>query len=183
MANPVVRIGVPGTSQYRVDWSPIAQGWGDLGRGISEGVDAWRGRQDREDERRQKVTQGIVVGRNNGGRRDCARADEQDGFGWVLAGLKSSRPSGRLSCLRPKAPDSYSLSPGSARYGPGGAEIARNPAAAKDDRTTEQRNLCRVPTAQPRRDGVRLLQDEAVSRRDRRRSQHGNDPDRSSRGL
>ena len=36
MVGPVVKIGVPGTSQYRVDWSPVAQGWGDLGRGLGD---------------------------------------------------------------------------------------------------------------------------------------------------
>ena len=36
MANPVVTVGVPGSANYRVDWSPLAQGWADLGRGIGD---------------------------------------------------------------------------------------------------------------------------------------------------
>ena len=43
--------------------------------------------------------------------------------------------------LAGKKPDSYTLAPGAARYGAGGAEIARNPAAVKDYRTSEQQNV------------------------------------------
>ena len=45
------------------------------------------------------------------------------------------------SSLAGKKPEPFTLAAGGARYGPGGAEIARNPAAPKDDRTMEQRNL------------------------------------------
>ena len=36
MVGPVVKIGVPGTSQYNVDWSPISRGYSDFGRGIGD---------------------------------------------------------------------------------------------------------------------------------------------------
>lgn len=36
---PVIRIGNPGTSQFRVDWSPLAQGYAQFGAGIGRGLE------------------------------------------------------------------------------------------------------------------------------------------------
>ena len=36
MVGPVVKIGVPGTGNYQVDFSPISRGYSDFGRGIGD---------------------------------------------------------------------------------------------------------------------------------------------------
>ena len=61
MVGPVVKIGVPGTSQYRVDWSPVAQGWGDLGRGLGDLGKSIQARRDKEQKTQQQKTLGELM--------------------------------------------------------------------------------------------------------------------------
>ena len=61
MVGPVVKIGHPGTSQYRVDWSPVAQGWGDLGRGLGDLGKSIQARRDKEQKTQQQKTLGELM--------------------------------------------------------------------------------------------------------------------------
>ena len=127
MVGPIARIGTPGTSQYRVDWSPIAQGWGDLGRGITQGVKTFREGKDREGARRQKVLKESTLAEVIAGSMTAQeRMSKLGSAGFSLAEIGQAE---RL--LTPKKGDSFSLAPGAARFGPGGEELARNPATTK----------------------------------------------------
>ena len=137
MANPIAHIGTPGTSQYRVDWSPISQGWGDLGRGITQGVKTFREGKDREDERKQKLLKESTLAEVIAGSMSAQeRMSKLGSAGFSLAEIGQAE---RL--LTPKKAESFSLAPGAVRFGPGGEELARNPAAVKDYRTSEQQNV------------------------------------------
>ena len=88
MVGPVASIGTPGTSQYRVDWSPIAQGWGNLGGGIGklfEGIGAQR----KEDARKEQL--GKVMSNLFGGGSPTAAAGPGTGG---TAELKPTRNRG-----------------------------------------------------------------------------------------
>ena len=115
MANPIAHIGTPGTSQYRVDWSPIAQGWGDLGRGITQGAKTYREGKDREDERRQKLLKASTLAEVvAGGMTAQERMSKLGSAGFSLAEIGQAE-----KLLTPKTGDSFSLAPGAVRFGPG----------------------------------------------------------------
>ena len=61
MVGPVVKIGVPGTSSYRVNWQPVAQGWGDLGRGLGDLGKSIQARRDKEQKTQQQKTLGELM--------------------------------------------------------------------------------------------------------------------------
>ena len=56
MVGPIARIGTPGTSQYRVDWSPIAKGYSDFGRGIGDMVKGIRDLDGRKKQAEENLT-------------------------------------------------------------------------------------------------------------------------------
>ena len=61
MVGPVVKIGVPGTSRYTVDHSPIAQGWSDFGRGLGDLGKSIQARRDKEQKTQQQKTLGELM--------------------------------------------------------------------------------------------------------------------------
>ena len=106
MANPVIMIGHPGTSQYRVDWKPQYQGLADFGRGISQGVDAWREGKDREDERRQKVLKESTLAEVMAGNMDAQeRMSKLGSAGFSPREIFQTERSLELS--RPKTPETF----------------------------------------------------------------------------
>ena len=118
--------------QRRLD-SPIAKGYSDFGRGIGDLV---KGISDLSEKKADKANLAKMT------------AFIGDGKALYKEGMRLGIPLPKIremvnieTMLAGKKPDSYTLAPGAARYGAGGAEIARNPAAVKDYRTSEQQNV------------------------------------------
>ena len=133
MVGPIAHIGTPGTSRYTVDWSPIAKGYSDFGRGIGDLVKGINDLAGKKADKENLSALAALVGDSKQLMGEAARR-----------GVPLSKVREMVSIhsmLAGKQPEPFTLAAGGARYGPGGAEIARNPAAVKDDRTIEQRNL------------------------------------------
>ena len=88
MANPVVSIGTPGTSQYRVDWQPQYQGLADFGRGIGEFAD-------KIVDRRQNATLAELIG---------GKADHDKVMSWAAKHGKLPEAIQLLTAQRALAP-------------------------------------------------------------------------------
>ena len=133
MVGPVVNVGHPGTSRYTVDWSARQRGQEQMWKGISQLVNSVAEQQRASKEKKSLAELTAFIG---------------DGKNLLREATKRGIPLAKVremvniqSALGGKKPEPFTLAAGGARYGPGGAEIARNPAAVKDDRTSEQRNL------------------------------------------
>ena len=126
-----MNVGHPGTSRFTVDWSARQRGQEQMWKGIGQLLHSVGEQQRQSAEKKSLAEVMAFVG---------------DGQKLLSEGAKRGIPLAKLreavnihTALAGKKPDPYTLAPGAARYGPGGAEIARNPAAPKDDRTTFQR--------------------------------------------
>ena len=128
MANPIAHIGVPGTSSYKVDWGPRQRDQEQAWKGISQLLHAVGEQQRATKEKKSLAELSAFVG---------------DGKQLLREATKRGVPLTKVremvnihSALGGKKPEPYTLAPGAARFGPGGAEIARNPAT---DKPTQRR--------------------------------------------
>ena len=133
MVGPVVTIGVPGTSHYKVDWSARQRGQEQAWKGITQLINSVAEQQRASKEKKSLAELTAFVGDGKQLLREGTRLG--------LSLPKIREVVNIKSMLAGKKPEPYTLAPGAARFGPGGAEIARNPAAVKDDRTNEQQNV------------------------------------------
>ena len=123
---PVMRIGTPGTSQYRVDFSPITQGMLSFGQSIGAGIQDWRARQERERLANQASQDRWFKGL---GRRTLAGAQSPDDV--IRAAAEFDMAGDPMTDLvmgqLGVGGEGFTLSPGQNRYDGAGNIIATGP--------------------------------------------------------
>ena len=134
MVGPVVKIGVPGTSNYQVDFSPIARGYSDFGRGISDMIQGFSELSQKKTDKENLSALTALVGDSK------ALMNEASRRGVPLSQVRDLVSTHAM--MQPKKGDPFTLGKDQVRFDPTGGVLARGPTGApKDTRTDETRRV------------------------------------------